>query len=146
VNEVASNGFVQFKISQREGLEYGTIIENTAGIFFDFNEAVITNTTFHELGEKYVETTNAHNVIIENLQPEISPNPVKNEFTLSLSGIDFKVGRLEVYDVTGKLISSEVFNDKVSLLQKTANAEGLYFYKVYLDNEFAASGKLVFVR
>ena len=146
VNEVASHGFVQFKVSQREGLEYGTIIENTAGIYFDFNEAIITNTTFHELGEAYVEVTSAQNVIMENLQAEISPNPVMNEFTLSLSGVDFKEGRLEVYDVSGKLIKTEIFNDKTSLIRKNNNAEGLYFYKIYLDNEFAASGKLVFVR
>ena len=146
VNEVASHGFVQFKVSQREGLEYGTIIENTAGIYFDFNEAIITNTTFHELGEAYVGMTSAQNVILENLQAEISPNPVANEFTLSLSGVDFKAGRLDIYDISGKLVKTEIFNDKRSLIRKNENAEGLYFYKVYLDNEFVASGKLVFVR
>jgi len=145
VNEVASHGFVQFKISQKEGLEYGTIIENTAGIYFDFNEAVITNTTFHELGEEYVETTSTQNVVKEALRAEISPNPTANEFTLNLSGVDFKKGKLEIYDVSGKLVRSEYFNENVSILRKNNNSEGLYFYKVYLDNEFAASGKLVFI-
>ena len=143
-NEVASHRFVQFKVSQREGLEYGTIIENTAGIYFDFNEAIITNTTFHELGEKFVETTSAQNVIKENLQAEISPNPVANEFTLNLSGVDFQTGKLEIYDVSGKLVKTKIFNDNTSLIRKNDNAEGLYFYKVYLDDEFAASGKVIF--
>jgi len=144
VNEVASHGFVQFKVAQRADLELGAVIENTAGIYFDFNEPIITNTTFHELGEMYVETTATQNIIHENLQAEITPNPVNNAFALSLKGVDFQKGRLEIFDVTGRLVSSERFTTQQENFQRNGAIEGVYFYKIYLDNEFAASGKLIF--
>jgi uncharacterized repeat protein (TIGR01451 family) len=50
INEVASHGFVQFRITQQPDLPDGTRIENTAAIYFDQNEAVITNTAFHTIG------------------------------------------------------------------------------------------------
>ena len=42
VNEPASHGFVSFRIKPLEPLLPGTLIQNTANIFFDFNPAVIT--------------------------------------------------------------------------------------------------------
>lgn len=44
-NEPGSHGFVQFEISALPGLSEETVIENTAGIYFDFNPPIITNTT-----------------------------------------------------------------------------------------------------
>ena len=44
VSATASQGFVIFEIKPQEGLPDFTRIENTAGIFFDFNRPVITNT------------------------------------------------------------------------------------------------------
>lgn len=43
VNEPASNGFIKFSIRHKPGLVPGDVIPNKAAIFFDFNEAVITN-------------------------------------------------------------------------------------------------------
>jgi uncharacterized repeat protein (TIGR01451 family) len=50
VNEAASNGFVQFRIAQQPDLPDGTLIENSAAIYFDFNAPVITNTYRHTIG------------------------------------------------------------------------------------------------
>ncbi len=46
-DEPGSNGFVMFKVQQVPDLPFGTVIENTANIYFDFEEPVITNTYFH---------------------------------------------------------------------------------------------------
>lgn len=43
-NEMASHGFVRFKIHPQVDILPGTTIANRAAIYFDFNEAVITNT------------------------------------------------------------------------------------------------------
>ena len=43
-NEPKSHGFVQFEIKSRLDLEPGASIDNTAGIYFDFNPPIITNT------------------------------------------------------------------------------------------------------
>ncbi|MFH1320985.1 MAG: PKD domain-containing protein [Bacteroidota bacterium] len=50
LNEPESHGFVKFKIHQVAGNTKGTVIENKAGIVFDFNEPVITNTVFNTIG------------------------------------------------------------------------------------------------
>lgn len=51
VNEPASHGFVKYRIWLKEGLPIGTSLQNTANIYFDYNPAVITNTTVHTLYE-----------------------------------------------------------------------------------------------
>jgi len=43
-NEPASHGFVKYAIQAKPGLQLGDEIENTAHIYFDFNEPVVTNT------------------------------------------------------------------------------------------------------
>ena len=144
VNEVASHGFVQFKIAQKADLELGTIIENTASIYFDFNEAIVTNTTFHELGAKFVDVTNTQEIFNKNLQAEISPNPIQNEFQLSLSGVDFQNGRIDFFDVNGRMIYLKSFTNNQVSLQRNGLSNGVYFYKIHLDGEFAVSGKVIF--
>ena len=44
VNEPASHGFVNFTINVKEGVDENTAIQNSAGIYFDFNPPIITNT------------------------------------------------------------------------------------------------------
>jgi uncharacterized repeat protein (TIGR01451 family) len=44
-NEPQSHGYIKFKIKHKTGIAEGTIIQNFADIYFDFNEPVRTNTT-----------------------------------------------------------------------------------------------------
>ncbi len=44
-----SQGFIKFRIGILPGLSSGTVIENTAEIYFDYNAPVITNTTLSTL-------------------------------------------------------------------------------------------------
>jgi len=53
-NEPDSHGFVKFTISQKDSVPLGSMIYNSAAIYFDFNEPVITNTTFHEVGRDFL--------------------------------------------------------------------------------------------
>ncbi|MBI1225227.1 MAG: PQQ-binding-like beta-propeller repeat protein [Bacteroidetes bacterium] len=45
----ASIGFLKFRVKQRPGNLPGTVINNQAGIYFDFNAPVITNTVTHRI-------------------------------------------------------------------------------------------------
>jgi len=49
VNEPASHGFFRYRINAAEDIVAGDIIENTADIYFDFNPAIVTNTTVNEV-------------------------------------------------------------------------------------------------
>lgn len=55
VNEAASHGFVQFKVSQASSTQVGDIILNKAAIVFDFNDPIITNEYHHTVGDEFVE-------------------------------------------------------------------------------------------
>lgn len=44
-NEPESHGWVRYRIKQNDSLSEGTNIQNTASIYFDLNEPVVTNTT-----------------------------------------------------------------------------------------------------
>ena len=62
-NEEASHGFIKFNVKlwdQRP--EPGTIIENTAEIFFDFNDPIVTNTVQSYYLCKAVEATRADTI------------------------------------------------------------------------------------
>lgn len=54
-NEPDSHGFIQFRISQQDSVPIGAMIYNSAAIYFDFNDPVITNTTFHEVGKDFIQ-------------------------------------------------------------------------------------------
>lgn len=53
-NEPESHGFFAFSIQPRAGILPATIIENRAGIYFDFNPTVITNTVTHQIEKPVV--------------------------------------------------------------------------------------------
>src|SRR5690606_38390037 len=56
-NEPKSHGFVRFKIKQKEENSIGTVIENKAAIFFDFNSPIITNIVSNKVGILPLETS-----------------------------------------------------------------------------------------
>lgn len=64
VNEPESHGFLKFKVRPVVGIAPGTFLENSAAIYFDFNQPVITNTVQNQieipitLGEITVTPTN----------------------------------------------------------------------------------------
>ena len=72
-NEVASHGFVAFKIKTKNNLTLGNSVSNKADIYFDYNFPITTNeatTTFATLGVNQ----------IENKSVAVFPNPVQDIF------------------------------------------------------------------
>ena len=75
-NEPASHGFIKFKVNPLPNLSLGTVIENTAFIYFDFNLPIITNTTQHQLavpqnvnwdGQQTLNFTGCSDVVYNNI-------------------------------------------------------------------------------
>lgn len=48
-DEPGSQGYVVYRISPKADIEPGSVINNTAEIYFDGNEPIITNTTWHSI-------------------------------------------------------------------------------------------------
>ncbi|MDO8971407.1 MAG: hypothetical protein Q7U74_12010, partial [Saprospiraceae bacterium] len=74
VNEAASHGYVKFSIEPKRETINGTVVQNQAAIYFDFNAPIITNRTWHTLGEQYLNISNT--VFSPGIDLEVFPNPV----------------------------------------------------------------------
>lgn len=143
VNEPLSHGFVKFKINQKVDNEIGDVIENTAGIFFDFNEPIITNTTVHRLGEDFIlsPTFEAKKM---NVELSIRPHPAFGETTLHLLG-DVPTGEITftLFDLTGKHVGTQNFISPTGKIDLSDLGEGLYFFQINSENEMIGVGKLL---
>ncbi|MFA7272727.1 MAG: T9SS type A sorting domain-containing protein [Crocinitomicaceae bacterium] len=100
-NPEGSKGFVQYQVKPKANLPLGTAIENTAHIFFDFNPAVVTNTTMNQF-------VNNLSVAEKPNQPfSIYPNPSSGNITLVNQQKGNETVGVEIYDLLGKKLLSE---------------------------------------
>jgi uncharacterized repeat protein (TIGR01451 family) len=146
VNEPASHGFVKFKINQKPNNPLGTVIENKAGIYFDFNEAVITNSTHHVLGENFI-TANLVGLSTQKPNNEIAvlvyPNPSHYNVTFEISGQKHGNYRVELFNTIGaSVLKSNTSNNKM-IIEKGTLPAGIYFYQVSNQNGNVGNGKLI---
>jgi len=72
----------------------------------------------------------------------IYPNPFTDELTIKLTSIA-KVVRVEVYEVTGKMINKIEFNNTSIANFKNNYTNGIYFIKVYGDGVLIKTQKMI---
>lgn len=143
INFEASNGFVQFSIRQLPDNPIGTIIENTAGIYFDFNEAVVTNTVTHTIGENFI-LVGTQDILVPGLNLQVAPNPLQSSSLITLQGLDINDGQCLIYDTQGRLISQHAFSGQQLRLQRDGFPQsGLYFFRLFDGQRPLAQGKLM---
>ncbi|HNL37491.1 MAG TPA: hypothetical protein PKH43_00110 [Saprospiraceae bacterium] len=75
-NEPASHGFVYFSIKAREGVRIGDTLRNRAAIYFDFNDAVLTNQTITRAVRRAIYRELDQSLPLPDLAIAIAPNPV----------------------------------------------------------------------
>jgi len=143
VNEPASHGFVKFTIQHRADAPLETLIENTAHIYFDFNEAIVTNTTQHRLGENFV-TVGLWQPEHKRYKVRVSPNPFQDQAVLELIGVEGTVPlRLQVFDLNGKLVLEDRSTNGVFPLNRGHLSAGVYGFSIERAGEVVGVGKLV---
>lgn len=89
----ASQGYITYSLEENSNLPLNSVIENTAYIYFDYNPAIITNTTFNINGFVGVEH-------LEQQEITIYPNPSNGIFTIG----DLEKGHVSIYSIAGKFI------------------------------------------
>lgn len=140
----ASEGFVKFRVSQKPNLEEcGTVIFNSAAIYFDFNAPVITNETFHTVCKDYliVKTKEIH---FPGADLKVYPNPMDDVTTFEVTGVQADVFGLQLYDAQGRLLNSSFFNlPTFRLFRQHPLPAGVIFYRLTADGKPVASGKLM---
>ena len=135
---VLSHGFVQFKVKPVSGFSVGTIIPNTADIYFDYNPAIVTNTFETE----FVETLSTNSFTTNTIT--IYPNPASTVVRISESNDLEKISAISVYDIVGKevIIHSERESSEVNLDVSPLN-NGIYFVEITTKNQLKITKKLV---
>lgn len=83
---------------------------------------------------------------IDKLEVEISPNPFSESALLKINPPNpqdtTEEYTCEIYEVTGKLISSQLIVNQEVRLNRGQMKSGFYFYKILNKNQLVASGKL----
>ena len=90
-DEPNSHGLISYKITPLPNLPIGTVLENTAYIYFDNNEPIITNTTWttiHECGGEAAVTSTASLVCDETLVNFEGAYPLVEIYHWELEGED----------------------------------------------------------
>ncbi len=126
VNEPASNGWVFFDIRPIESAGYGTVIENTAGIFFDFNPPIITNT----VRTSFTLPVGTDELVDLDLPLVVRPNPSSGAFTLEYELEESQEVSIRAYDWRGVL---------VKVLQ-SASSQGVGAHALSIDEGELPSG------
>lgn len=152
INEPASHGFIKFKIAQQANNPTGTTINNQAGIYFDFNPAVLTNTTSHMIGENFIilSIEKVESSTTAQLNIRAYPNPFSEQTTIEVVGGDYEKLQLTIYDVMGREVlqgrdamhSVSTGKNKIQI-QKGNLREGVYIYQLQADGEPIGTGKLI---
>ncbi len=144
VNEPASHGFVQFRISQRAGVPLGTVIENDAAIFFDYNAPIITNTTFHTVGKNFY-TVSVENAFEKGLLPvKVSPNPFRERAVVSLPEALPGEATFRLFDPAGRAVREVVFSGNTFEFSAQNLPAGLYYFEIQDNNKRTRSrGKAI---
>ncbi len=126
-NEANSHGFVKFKITPYDTIANGTLIENTADIYFDYNLPIRTNTTYVIISDTVImgdpiEINSLNDFNSNNLEIKIFPNPTKGKFSI----LTEDVVSIEILNLQGKLI----YKGKETEIDLSNEPAGIYFVKV----------------
>lgn len=138
-NEAKSHGFTSYTISPKPNLTNGTQIKNTANIYFDFNSAIVTNTTLNTINT----TLSINEDVLSKPEITVFPNPFSQNTSINYS--IFKNARVELllFDLVGnKIVIIESGNKSAGKYTKTWSAEnlspGMYLLQLKVDNQLTA--------
>ncbi len=116
------DGTVIFNINTKPGLANGTNINNRAGIYFDVNPVVMTNTVTNTIG---CPAINGVTAVTENSKIDIYPNPAYSELNIKVPE-----GAYQSYSITnslGSVLSDGPLTKAITHLNIQLLPAGLYF-------------------
>ncbi len=126
-----SKGYFNYKIKPKSTVQIGNTFENTAYIYFDFNQPILTNTVVNTVVDEL-------NVSEFDINPiKLYPNPIKDKLYIDREP-NIKLNSFELFDIQGKLIKR--FNTQNALdfspipkgvyVLRLGMEKGIYNYKV----------------
>jgi uncharacterized repeat protein (TIGR01451 family) len=129
-NQVGSNGFVKFRMKHPSSLAFLTEIENFVDIYFDFNDAIRTNTatTVHlDSTISGISTINHQDTFV------LYPNPTNADLTIDFNQTQNESVQLMISDLSGRILQTSTFTGKVNKLNAESLTPGIYNLQVTLN-------------
>lgn len=144
--DMLSSGMVSYSVKLKKNLAQGTQLKNTAAIYFDYNEPVITNTTLNTISSALSVKENEG---FRNDQVVLYPNPAQLAYTIKIV-VNHKVsGSLIVMDINGRELSNKAITlqEGENTIQESSSylPNGVYFVKVS-SNEGNVVKKLIIAK
>ncbi len=140
-NEPLSHGYFHYKIRTNTDLQFGQQIENTAGIYFDFNPPIITNTVLTPIQENPIGIKNNKT----QLNAVVYPNPANGgSFKIQLNDASYKQLHFTLYNVAGaKVMDKQLASQPTNEISTAGLTTGIYFYQLMNADGKKISGKIV---
>jgi uncharacterized repeat protein (TIGR01451 family) len=139
-DEPGSNGYFTYTVHVKPGTPTGAVINNTASIYFDFNEAVVTNTTVNTL----VDVAMGIPAQAAGGAVNVYPNPFTDNTTFVIrSGKLSETYSFEMTDVLGKVVRRIKTNEKQFTLSRNSLQDGMYFYSITDAEGVVGMGKVI---
>ncbi len=131
-NEPASHGFVTFEVEIANGMMPGETIENTAHIFFDFNQAIVTNTALNTIAEE-LSTEELSGITVN-----IHPNPASCKISILAEDLL----SVRIIDFSGKVIVENAMLKDQSL-DVSGLKNGMYILQISTSKGTASKKLLI---
>ena len=129
-NLPGSEGYIIYKIKAKPNAIIGTEWKNTAYIYFDFNEAIITNTTVNTLELLTgIEQTSQSTITV-------APNPANDMVTVNFE--NNYTGSLIITDVTGRMVKQVQVNNTNKVHINTSDLSN-GFYQLSMNGKNTVS-------
>jgi conserved repeat domain len=127
-----NKGFIKFSINAKSGLTPLTEITNRAGIYFDYNEVVMTNTTNNWIRPLGVDD----NLSDKNKRFLIYPNPAESSVTIKTDPALYDA--VKFINSMGQLVISRPIEKTETNIDIKSLAPGIYYLQLSGVNGTAA--------
>ncbi len=138
INEAASHGFIKFRVSQVPNVALGSVIQNEADIFFDFNAPVRTNKSSLIVGTVHTAPTPGNPYRVTAY-----PNPFGASVNFEIFG-PAQSGNLtlRLFDALGRQVRREEFSNEKFSLPRNELKNGLYYFLIESNGKMIGTGKI----
>jgi uncharacterized repeat protein (TIGR01451 family) len=123
-NPVGSIGYIQYRIKPKANMPLGTQIKNTAHIYFDYNPAIVTNTTVNNF-----TTITSLNKLQQTSRLWCYPNPANDKLFVESSKLLVQSSKLSIIDVLGNEVMTQTITNEKTELKIQNLPKGIYFVK-----------------
>jgi uncharacterized repeat protein (TIGR01451 family) len=126
-NYTASNGYIRFKIAQKNANPDGTLIENTAHIVFNYNRSISTNTVFNTVMTNIttsIEDVNAKDEVL------LFPNPTHDKVTVVYPNLKHQQSTITLSNMLGQQLYKITNYSEKTVLFNVNLSGGIYHIEI----------------